>query len=92
MAIKLTKEEVEKTTKDPLTFFQSGIKSKVTLHKYERKLKIFLCHTLEDHLAGDPSLRERQRKERIASGSKNELGNIIDADFQERVQEFALSV
>lgn len=88
MAIKLTKEEVAKTTKDPLALFRSGIKSKVTLTKYERKLKIFLCHTLEEHLIGNPSLREAQRKERLTAGNKNEIEDILDADFEDRVREF----
>jgi len=36
LTIKLHKGEVEHTTKDPLIRFRNGIKSKVTLQKYER--------------------------------------------------------
>jgi len=88
MPIKLTKNEIEKSTKDPLLRFRNGIRSTDTLRKYERKLKILLCHTLEDCLDGSPQKREAQRKVRLESGSKREVKDILDADFDDRVKEF----
>lgn len=85
--IKLNKGEVQEATRDPLTIFREGIKSSSTLKKYERRLKIFLCHTLEDYLIGDPTLREKQHKEYLESDGGKQL-QILDADFPDRVREF----
>jgi hypothetical protein len=88
LAIKLSKNELQKDSEDPLTLFKNGIKSKKTLEKYERILKIFLCHTLEEHLVGNPQKRQAQKQERLARGIKKEIEDILDADFEERVKEF----
>jgi len=87
LSIKLRKGEVEETTKDALVRFRNGIKSKVTLQKYERKLKILVCQTLEEYLIGNPEKREVQKKERLASGDKKKIEEFLDADFPQRVQE-----
>ena len=81
MTIKLRKGEVEETTKDALARFRNGIKSQVTLQKYERKLKILVCHTLEEYLTGNPEKRESQKKVRLAAGDKKKIEEFLDADF-----------
>jgi hypothetical protein len=88
LAIKLPKNELQKDSEDPLTLFRNGIKSKETLEKYERNLKVFLCHTLDEHLTGNPQKRESQKQQRLARGIKREIEDILDADFEERTKEF----
>lgn len=87
MAIRLDKKDVIQTTEDALTLFRNGIKSKETRETYEKRLKEFLCGTLENYLDGNKVLRENQRKERLASGEKKKIAAILDADFSERASE-----
>ena len=87
MRIRLSKGDIMETTGDALTLFRSGIKSDVTRQTYERRLTEFLCGTLEDYLNGDPKLREKQRKERLAEGGSRRIGAVLDADFAQRANE-----
>ena len=75
------------TTEDALTLFRNGIKSKETRETYEKRLKEFLCGTLENYLDGNKDLRERQRHQRLANGEKKKIASILDADFSERASE-----
>ena len=88
MPIRLDQSDIIQTTDDALALFSSGIKTKATKKTYEKRLKEFLCGTLENYLAGDSELRERQKKERLAEGSNAEIGRILDADFSARASEF----
>lgn len=88
MTIKLRKGEVQERIEDPLTLFFDGIRAKTTKEKYTRRLKTFLCVTLEDYLDGDLELREKQRKERLEQGNKKEIKSFLDADFSQRAKEF----
>lgn len=88
MTIKLRKGEVQERIEDPLTLFWDGIRAKTTKEKYTRRLKTFLCVTLEDYLIGDPELREKQRKERLERGNNKEIKSFLDADFSQRAKEF----
>jgi len=75
------------TTEDALTLFRNGIRSKATRATYEKRLKEFLCGTLENYLDGNKTLREKQRKQRLADGNKKNIASILDADFSERASE-----
>ena len=75
------------TTEDALTLFRNGIRSKATRATYEKRLKEFLCGTLENYLDGNKTLREKQRKQRLADGNKKNIASILDADFTERASE-----
>lgn len=88
MIIKLRKGEIEKKIESHLTLFFTGIRAKSTKDKYTRRLKAFLCVTLEDYLEGDPKLREKQRQERLAGGNKRKIESFLDADFELRVKQF----
>lgn len=86
--INLDKGDVVQTVDDALTLFRTGIKSEMTRQTYEKRLKEFLCGTLEDYLDGDKSLREQQRKQRLADGSnRKKIGMVLDADFDVRARE-----
>lgn len=88
MKIKLDKNDIVKTTKDALTLFRTGIKSKATRETYEKRLKEFLCVTLENYLKGDPKLIDQQKQFRLAEGNKKKIASILDADFEIRANEF----
>lgn len=88
MKIKLDKNDIVKTTKDALTLFRTGIKSKVTRNTYEKRLKEFVCGILENYLDGDRQIREKQRQQRLAQGDKRKITAILDADFSVRANEF----
>lgn len=75
------------TTEDVLTLFRSGIKSEKTRDTYEKRLKEFLCGTLENYLDGDKDLREKQRQQRLIEGDKKKIRMILDADFSVRSNE-----
>ena len=85
MAIRLSKGDVMQTIDDALTLFKTGIKSDVTRRTYERRLREFLCGTLEEYLDGDAGLREKQRRERLAEGRR--VNAVLDADFAVRANE-----
>lgn len=87
MAIRLSKGDVMKTIDDALTLFKSGIKSDITRRTYEKRLREFLCGTLEEYLDGNPALREKQRVQRLAEGNSRQIGSVLDADFAERANE-----
>ena len=84
--IKLDEGDVVQTVDDALTLFRSGIKSEITRQTYEKRLREFLCGTLEEYLDGDKSLREQQRAQRLADGGKK-VGMVLDADFAVRARE-----
>jgi len=75
------------TTDDTLTLFRVGIKSEETRETYEKRLKEFLCGTLENYLEGNKDLREKQRKKRLVEGDKKKIRSILDADFSIRANE-----
>lgn len=85
--MKLDKKDVIQTTDDALTLFRTGIKSEKTHDTYEKRLKEFVCGTLENYLDGDKVLREKQRQQRLDEGDKKKIGLILDADFSIRVNE-----
>ena len=87
MTVKLDKKDVTQTTKDALALFRTGIKSEKTRETYEKRLKEFLCGTLENYLDGDKDLREKQRQQRLADGDKKKISLILDADFSIRANE-----
>ena len=88
MAIKLSKEDIQRVSKDPYNLFLQGLRSPATRTKYSRVLKLFVCVTLEEQLLGDPELRSKQLKERLKKGIKKEIESFLDADFEIRVKEF----
>jgi len=87
LTVKLDKKDVVKTTDDTLTLFRAGIKSEETRETYEKRLKEFLCGTLENYLEGNKDLREKQRKKRLVEGDKKKIRSILDADFSIRANE-----
>lgn len=87
MTVKLDKKDVTQTTDDALTLFRVGIKSEETQETYEKRLKEFVCGTLENYLDGDKVLREKQRQQRLTEGDKKKIGMILDADFSVRANE-----
>ena len=87
MPVKLDKKDVLQTVDDTLTLFKSGIKSEVTRETYEKRLKEFLCGTLENYLDGNKTLREKQRQKRLVEGNNKKIGMILDADFSIRANE-----
>jgi hypothetical protein len=56
LTVKLNKKDVLQTTNDPLTIFRTGIKSEETRKTYEKRLREFLCGTLENYLEGNKEL------------------------------------
>ena len=76
-----------KTIDDALEVFKTGIPSEKTIETYEKRLKEFLCGTLENYLEGNKDLREKQRKQRLAEGNKKKISSILDADFAIRANE-----
>jgi len=87
LTVKLNKKDVVKTIDDTLTLFRIGIKSEKTRETYEKRLKEFLCGTLENYLDGDKGLREKQRQQRFAEGDKKKISMVLDADFSVRANE-----
>ncbi|KAG2472653.1 MAG: Integrase-like, catalytic core [Nitrosopumilales archaeon] len=87
MTVKLDKKDVVQITEDSLTLFKAGIKSEKTMETYEKRLKEFVCATLENYLDGDKVLREKQRQQRLAEGDKKKITLILDADFSVRSNE-----
>ena len=87
MTVKLNKKDVLQTTDDALTLFRAGIKSEETRETYEKRLKEFLCGTLENYLEGNKDLREKQRQQRLDKGDKKKIRSILDADFSIRANE-----
>jgi len=87
LTVKLDKKDVVKTIDDSLTLFRSGIKSGKTRETYEKRLKEFLCGTLENYLDGNKDLREKQRLARLAEGDKKKISQVLDADFSIRANE-----
>ena len=85
---KLAKDDIESVTKDPYQLFLNSLTNESTRETYIRRLKRFLCLTLEDYLQGDKSLRERQRAARLKTGDRREIERYLDADFDVRVREF----
>ncbi len=75
------------TTEDALALFRTGIKSEKTRETYEKRLKEFLCGTLENYLDGNKDLREKQRQQRLTEGDKKKISMILDADFSIRANE-----
>jgi len=75
------------TTEDALTLFRAGIKSEKTQETYEKRLKEFVCGTLENYLDGDKDRREKQRQQRLAEGDKKKISLVLDADFSIRANE-----
>jgi len=87
LTVKLNKKDVVKIIDDTLTLFRDGIKSEKTLETYEKRLKEFLCGTLENYLDGDKNLREKQRQQRLSEGDKKKISLVLDADFSIRANE-----
>jgi hypothetical protein len=58
--LKLTKEEIEIFSQEPIELFYSGIKSQVTKKKYTEILRRVLCDVLEDFLEGNFEQRAKQ--------------------------------
>lgn len=58
--MKLTKEEIEVFSGEPIELFYQGIKSPVTRAKYTEILKRVLCEALEDLLEGSFEQRAKQ--------------------------------
>jgi len=87
LTVKLNKKDVVKTIDDTLTLFRTGIKSEKTRETYEKRLKEFLCGTLENYLDGDKDLREKQRQQRLTEGDKKKISLVLDADFSIRANE-----
>jgi len=85
--VKLNKKDVLQTTDDALTVFRTCIKSGETRKTYEKRLKEFLCGTLENYLEGNKELREKQRQQRLVEGDKKKIRSILDADFSIRANE-----
>jgi len=81
LAIRLNKKDVMQTTEYALTLFRNGIRSKATRATYEKRLKEFLCGTLENYLDGNKIQRERQRKQRLADGNKKILHQSLMLTF-----------
>jgi len=69
LTVKLNKKDVVKTIDDTLTLFRIGIKSEKTRETYEKRLKEFLCGTLENYLDGDKDLLEK-----TTSAKTNRMG------------------
>lgn len=57
---KITKEEIEVFSQEPIELFYSGIKSPVTKKKYTDILRKVLCETLEEILDGSFEQRAKQ--------------------------------
>ncbi len=87
MTVKLDKNDVTQTTEDALALFRIGIKSEKTKETYEKRLKEFLCGTLQNYLDGDKDLREKQREQRLAEADKKKISLVLDADFSIRSNE-----
>ena len=87
MTVKLSKKDVVKTVDDSLTLFRTGIKSEKTRETYEKRLKEFLCGTLENYLDGNKDLREKQRIARFTEGDKKKISQVLDADISVRANE-----
>ena len=83
----MDKKDVVKTIDDAIEVFKSGITSEKTRETYEKRLKEFLCGTLENYLEGNKELREKQRKRRLAKRDKKKISSILDADFAVRANE-----
>lgn len=58
--MKLTKEEIQTFSDEPIELFYQGIKSPVTKKKYTDILRKMLCETLEDVLKGSFEQRAKQ--------------------------------
>ena len=87
MPVKLEKKDVLQTADDALTLFRAGIKSEVTRATYEKRLKEFLCGTLENYLDGNKTLREKQRQQILAEDNNKKIEMVLDADFSTRANE-----
>jgi hypothetical protein len=58
--LKITKEEIETFSQEPIELFYQGIKSPVTRAKYTEILRRVLCELLEDFLEGTFEQRAKQ--------------------------------
>ena len=92
MTVKLDKKDVVKLIDDALKIFKTGITSEKTRETYEKRLKEFLCGTLENYLKGNKDLREKQRQQRLVEGDKKKIRSILDADFSIRANELVKKV
>ena len=88
LPIKFSKEDIQRVSEDPYHLFLQGLRSPATKEKYSRRLKIFVCVTLDEQLLGSPELRSIQLKERLERGNKKEIESFLDADFEIRIKEF----
>lgn len=66
--MKLSREEIDIFSEDPIELFYSGIKSASTKTKYTKILKKTLCQTLEDLLEGT---FEQRAKQLVVEAKKN---------------------
>lgn len=66
--MKLSREEIDIFSEEPIELFYSGIKSQVTKAKYTKILKNTLCQTLEDFLEGT---FEQRAKQLVTEAKKN---------------------
>jgi len=83
--LKLTREEIEVFSEDPIELFYSGIKSPITKAKYTEILRRVLCEILEDVLKG--SFEQRAKQLVMDSKEKPEWATTILLAIAKKLKE-----